>query len=237
MTRHLLEVPVFTMEAAMLASQYADRLEVCDGPQEGGTTPSFGMVKVLSNRISVPIRIMIRPRGGDFNYSVEEFEVMKSDIHHFKSLNIEGFVFGILDENLDLDKNRCEELIKRAGPFPVTLHRAIDVSADPLTGLEDAISLGYDRILTSGGKPKAEEGVTLIRTMVEQANDRIKIMAGSGLNSTNLQRVIKETGVKEVHLSARKEVARQKSGSAIDPKYLSVNLDELRLIKNTLNKL
>jgi Uncharacterized protein involved in copper resistance len=148
------------------------------------------------------VYVMIRPRGGDFCYSNYEFHSMKRDISQCQKISVDGVVFGILNADGSLDKKRCKELIDKARPLKVTCHRAFDMARDPFQTLEDCIEVGFDRILTSGGKAKAAEGTSLIHDLIQKANGRIAIMPGSGVNEETAEAIVKETGAKEIHFSA-----------------------------------
>jgi len=198
-----IEIVVYNIESAKQAQNGgADRIELCDNPGEGGTTPSVGVIEEVRKNLSIEIFVMIRPRGGDFYYAEFEFNAMKRDIEMCKLLNIEGVVFGILKENGDIDKERCSELISLARPMKVTCHRAFDMTHDPIGALEDCISLGFDRILTSGHQPKAIDGVNLIAELIRQAHNRIIIMPGSGVNENTVSEIVSKTNATEIHFSA-----------------------------------
>ena len=200
-----LEIAVFSIEAALEAiTAGADRIELCENPLEGGTTPSYGTLMVMSKLTSVPVFPIIRPRGGDFLYSEIEFEIMKNDIVLAKQLGYKGVVIGLLNVDGTIDKIRTKELVQIAGPMQVTFHRAFDRCKDPLLGLEDIIETGCARILTSGQVPNAGNAIPLLKKLVEQAAERVIIMPGSGVRSNNIKEIIKETNVVEIHSSARK---------------------------------
>ncbi len=199
----ILEIVVYNIESALRAQEGgADRIELCDNPGEGGTTPSYGTIEAVRQNVSLDVYVMIRPRGGDFCYSNYEFHAMKRDISQCQRISVDGVVFGILNPDGTLDKKRCKELIDKARPLKVTCHRAFDMARDPFQTLEDCIEVGFDRILTSGGKSKAVEGVSLIHQLIQKANGRIAIMPGSGLNEETVQTIVKNTGAKEIHFSA-----------------------------------
>lgn len=199
----IFEVVVYNIESALKAQEGgADRIELCDNPAEGGTTPSLGTVEVVRQNVTMDVYVMLRPRGGDFCYSSYEFYSMKRDLLQFQKLSVDGFVVGILNPNGTLDKKRCKELVDKARPLRVTCHRAFDMTRDPFEALEDCIEVGFSRILTSGHQLKAIEGVGLIRTLVEKAGNRISIMAGSGVNESTVQEIVSKTGVEEIHFSA-----------------------------------
>jgi copper homeostasis protein len=197
------EVVVYNIESAFKAQEGgADRIELCDNPADGGTTPSGGTVEVVRANVTMDVFVMLRPRGGDFFYSSYEFHTMKRDLFQFQKISVDGFVFGILNENGTIDKKRCKELIDKAKPLKVTCHRAFDMTRDPFEALEDCIEAGFSRILTSGQHPTADKGVDLIRQLVEKAGNRISIMAGSGVNEKTVKEIVAKTGVKEIHFSA-----------------------------------
>lgn len=200
-----LEICIDSVASALAAEAGgAHRVELCDNLVEGGTTPSHGMVDVIKERCSLPIMMMIRPRGGDFLYSEEEFAVMKQNIRWAKSMGVQGVVFGILKQDGSIDMDRNRELIELARPLEVTFHRAFDVCNDPLRALDELIVLGVDRLLTSGLQATAEQGIPLIRDLVQRQNNEIKIMAGGGVRPHNVKKIIQETGVPEVHATGRK---------------------------------
>ncbi len=198
-----IEIACFNPESAMTAFESgADRIELCDGLSEGGTTPDFEIVKQLRNKINIPIFVMIRPRGGDFTYSDAEFEQMKSEIMKLKSLQVDGFVFGILDENDEMNIERNKELVELAEPYPCTFHRAFDRANDLENSLGEVISCGFKTILTSGQKPNVSEGKQNLKTLLELSNGRIEILVGGGLRSNNIQEIRDFTGAGYFHSSA-----------------------------------
>lgn len=198
-----IEIVVYNIESALKAQEGgADRIELCDNPAEGGTTPSYGTIELVRQNVSLDLFVMIRPRGGDFCYSSYEFYGMKRDIDQCQRLSADGVVFGILNPDGTLDKKRCKELIDRARPMKVTCHRAFDMALDPYQTLEDCIEVGFDRILTSGNKLKALDGADLIRDLIKRAEGRISIMPGSGVNENTVEELIAKTKAKEIHFSA-----------------------------------
>jgi copper homeostasis protein len=197
------EVVVYNIESALAAQEgRADRIELCDNPGDGGTTPSYGVIENVRQHVSMDVYVMIRPRGGDFYYSSYEFHAIKRDIDQCQKLSVDGVVFGILNADGTIDKKRCKELIDRARPLKVTCHRAFDMTRDPFEALEDCIEVGFDRILTSGQKAKAIDGVDLIAELIQKANGRIAIMPGSGVNEETVEEIVKKTRAKEIHFSA-----------------------------------
>lgn len=224
------EVVVYNIESALNAQKGgADRIELCDNPGGGGTTPSVGTIEVLREVLDISLFVMIRPREGDFCYSALEYEAMKHDIVHCKKLGVDGVVFGILSPNGTLDKKRCWELVELARPLQVTCHRAFDMTKDPFTALEDCVDAGFDRILTSGQKARALEGVSLISELVEKSRGRISIMAGCGVNEESVGEIVGSTGINEIHLSAEttreslmeyKNIKIKGMGSTIGKEYV-----------------
>jgi len=206
-----LEIAVFSVEAAVTALKAgAHRIEFCENPQEGGTTPSYGSLKTLRSYTTQPVFPIIRPRGGDFFYSRSEFEVMKADLLIIKELGYLGAVIGLLNADGSIDTKRTKELVDIAGPsMQISFHRAFDRCNDPLIALEEIIETGCKRILTSGQVPNAADAIPLLKKLVEQAGDRIIIMPGSGVRSNNIKEILETTGAKEIHSSARKMQASQ----------------------------
>lgn len=199
----IVEVVVYNIESALQAQAGgADRIEVCDNPAEGGTTPSFGIIEAVRQHVNLDVYVMIRPRGGDFHYSNYEFHCMKRDIDQCQRLSVDGVVFGILQADGTLDKKRCKVLIDRARPLKVTCHRAFDMTRDPLEALEDCIEAGFDRILTSGQQATADKGADLIGELIKQARGRIVIMPGSGVNEQTVKGIVLKTKANEIHFSA-----------------------------------
>ena len=198
-----LEIVVYNIESALKAQEgRADRIELCDNPGEGGTTPSYGTIENVRQNVNLDVFVMIRPRGGDFHYSNYVFHSMKRDIDQCQKLSVDGVVFGILNEDGTIDKKRCTELIKRARPLKVTCHRAFDMTRDPFEALEDCIEAGFDRILTAGQQAQAIKGVDLIAELIKKANGRIAIMPGSGVNENTVEEIVSRTKATEIHFSA-----------------------------------
>ena len=205
MSKVTLEIAVFSVQSALDAIQAgADRIELCENPNEGGTTPSYGSLLAMSKQQIVPVFPIIRPRGGDFLYTDTEYQIMKQDIIVAKELGFKGVVIGLLNSDGSIDKIRTAELVSLAKPMQVTFHRAFDRCVDPLQGLEDIIETGCHRILTSGQVPNVANALPLIKQLVEQANGRIVIMPGSGVRANNINEILQQTGVVEIHSSARK---------------------------------
>ena len=194
--------------ASCIAAQEggADRVELCAGIPEGGTTPSFGMIWNARESIDIALNVIIRPRGGDFLYNESELAEMLFDISAAKELGVDGLVFGCLNPDGSVDMENMALLMEAAGDTPVTFHRAFDHTSDPFKALEDIISLGCRRILTSGCRPTAMEGAEMLAQLVEKAGDRIIIMPGCGVNESNIAEIARLSGAREFHFSAREFV-------------------------------
>ena len=202
-TAMTIEIVVYNMESAMNAQKGgADRVELCDNPAEGGTTPSLGTIEQVRQNLSIDVFVMIRPRGGDFLYTNYEYHAMRKDIETCKRLSVDGVVFGLLKSDGSLDKERCKRLIDLARPLKVTCHRAFDMAKDPFQTLEDCIEVGFDRILTAGQQAQALKGASLIGELQQRAAGRIAIMAGSGVNENTVEEIVRQSKVKEIHFSA-----------------------------------
>lgn len=236
----ILEICVFNVATAVAAEQAgAGRIELCENYANGGTTPSYGYLKTVREKIGIPVFPMIRPRGGDYYHTKDEIEIIRKDILLCKELQFEGVVFGLLNQDGTIDQENTARLVEAAYPLDVTFHRAFDRCKNPLDALETIIQCGCTRILTSGQHPKVTDGLALIKTLVEQANDRIIIMPGSGLNSSNVQQIIDVAGVSEVHTSARTSVPSQTAfRNPLIPEDFDidfVNADEIKKIKAIIN--
>ncbi len=207
----------------------AHRVELCAGMPEGGTTPSYGEILAARKNINIALNVIIRPRGGDFLYSDQEIEIMKSDIKMAKELGADGVVFGCLTPEGKVDKTKCEYLLKQCQGLNTTFHRAFDATCDPSQALEDIIELGFDRILSSGCKATAYEGRFLLKELIIQANSRIIIMPGCGINENNIKEIRDTTGAHEFHSSAKEQIESNmlyrnpqiSMGTTNDPKELT----------------
>jgi copper homeostasis protein len=202
-----IEVCVDSVISALAAARGgADRIELCSSLIEGGVTPSAGLIEMVRKSVSLPAHVMIRPRGGDFFYDENEFEVMQREIALAKQLGVHGVVLGILDPDGRIDVQRSRKLVQLARPLAVTFHRAFDMTADLLLALEDICSTGADRLLTSGGEQTAELGIDTIAELVKKAEGRIVVMAGSGIKPENARGLADRTGVSEIHVGLRSSV-------------------------------
>lgn len=237
----LLEICVFNTATAIAAEQAgADRIELCENYANGGTTPSYGYLKTVRDKIGIPVFPMIRPRGGDYFHTQDEIDIILKDILLCKELQFEGVVFGLLNQDGSIDKENTARLVEAAYPLDVTFHRAFDRCKDSLESLETLIQCGCTRLLTSGQYPKVTDGLALIKTLVEQANNRIIIMPGSGLNSSNVQHIIDTAGVNEVHTSARTRIpSTTRFRNSLMPEDFDIDFvdaGEIKKIKSIINQ-
>lgn len=199
-----LEICVDSVESAINAqSAEADRVEFCDNLIEGGTTPGYGSIISARNNLNIKLHVIIRPRGGDFFYSDLEYDIMRRDIEICGESGVDGIVAGILLPGGNIDVERSAKLFEFGYPMSATFHRAFDMCGDPVQGLEDVIATGASRLLTSGLKNKAQDGIELLRQLVIQAGDRIIIMPGGGIDETNAALIVTATKAKEIHLTGR----------------------------------
>jgi copper homeostasis protein len=214
-TPYLLEISVETLAAAVAAERGgADRAELCGDLNMGGVTPSADLMRETRKSVRLPIFAMIRPRGGDFLYSAVEFGEMKRDLEVAKACGMDGVVLGILHPDRSVDKERTRELVEAAKPLPVTFHRAFDETTDLHAALEQVISTGATRILTSGGWANAAAGASMLAELVKAAAGRIEILPGGGVNADNLEKIVQATGAKEFHSGLGTSLPYGKSGAA-----------------------
>jgi len=174
----------------------ADRIELCKDLHLNGLTPDYESAKRTIDTLNIPVFILIRPREGDFIYSKEEFELMKSDIVKFKEMGCKGIVSGVLNSDNSIDNKRTKELVEISKPLDFTFHRAFDVVSDPLKEIENLIQLGVERVLTSGQKDKAIEGLKILEELTKKSNGKIIVMPGSGITKINYR---KFSGFNEIH--------------------------------------
>ena len=203
----ILEICAGSVESAIAARNGgAQRIELCAALEVGGVTPSAGLIAEARKIEGVVLNVIIRPRGGDFLYNGYEAACMEQDIRTCKQLGVDGVVIGALTADGDIDTTLCKRLIAAADGMGVTFHRAFDMCRDPQKALEELISLGCDRVLTSGLAATAQAGIPLLKGLVEQAAGRIIIMPGCGVNSSNAAAILQATGANEIHASARKSI-------------------------------
>lgn len=208
MNHYQFEVCANSVESCLAAQTGgADRVELCAGIPEGGTTPSYGDIATARELLThTRLHVIIRPRGGDFLYTPLEQRIMLKDIENARRLGADGVVFGCLTPEGDIDIALMKQLLEAAQGMSVTFHRAFDVCRQPKQALETLIQLGCHRILTSGAQPTAEQGIPLLKELQAQADGRIILLAGCGVNENNIARIASETGIREFHFSAREQL-------------------------------
>lgn len=203
------EVVVYNFESVVIAEKCgANRVELCANEGAGGTSPSLALLEKIKANTAIPVFVMVRPREGDFTYSELEMELILREIALFKKAGASGIVCAALTKNAEVDAENVKKMVQAAHPLPFTFHRAFDHVKDPFEALEQLIDCGCARILTSGQEPSVFEGRNLVKQLIEQANGRIVILPGAGVNSKNVKEIVDFTGCSEVHLSAKKMMQR-----------------------------
>lgn len=202
-----LEICAGSLPSALAAQAGgAHRVELCQNLEQGGTTPSFGLIKEVRARLRIPVFVLIRPRPGGFVYGPGERAVMRADVEMCRELGCAGVVLGALTAAGRVDLAACRELIALAGPLAATFHRAFDACPDQSGALEDVVALGCQRLLTSGGQPTAEAGQDRLAALVAQAAGRIGVVPGAGITAANVQALAARTGAPEFHASAKRRL-------------------------------
>ena len=246
MKKYKFEICTNSVESSMAAEAGgANRVELCAGIPEGGTTPSYGEIVMARKNLNIKVNVIIRPRGGDFFYTPLEIETMIKDIELCRELKVDGVVFGCLNADGSIDMPAMKQLMDAAQGLSVTFHRAFDVCKDPSVALEQIISLGCDRILTSGQEKNAELGIPLLKEINKQADGRIIILAGCGVNEQNIKKIALETGIIEFHFSAREQKQshmtyrreRVPMGGAVNIDEFSRPVTTVKRVKETIAQL
>lgn len=224
LSNKLLEIACFNIESCLLAQEAgADRIEFCADYSLGGITPQHHDILKAKQLLHIPLHIIIRPRGGDFNYSQNEIDVMKKDIEFCKANNINGVVFGVLTNDKKINRTINKELVDLAENMSTTFHRAIDECTDIKEAMNDIVSLGFKRVLTSGGKLTAFEGIEVLKGCQNTFGEKIIIIPGGGIRSNTIELISKETGCNEFH-----------SAALINDKELT-DRDEIKLLKERIS--
>ena len=223
MQKNHLEIACFNIASAIIAQHAgANRIEFCADMNVGGVTPKLADFILLKSKINIPVFVMIRPSGGNFVYSNEEFEQMKNDILHFKNAGADGFVFGILTDNKEVNYLQNKELVQLANPLPCTFHRAFDEIKDQMEALDTLIECGFKTILTSGNANNALEGLSSLKALASKANNKICIMPGGGVRATNIEMLKENINTNWFHSSA---VLQNETA----------NMDEVFMLKSKLD--
>ena len=236
-----LEICSFSYNGCLNASLGgANRIELCDSPLEGGTTPSYGLVKLVKEKLDIAVYPIIRPRGGNFVYSDEEFEIMCLDVKAFKALGCDGIAVGLQKKDGSIDISRLRRLIDIAWPMGVTCIRAFDLVPNVFKALDDLIDCGCERILTSGQALFAYDAIPLIKELVGYANGKISIMPGSGVRPDNVDLILKETGATEIHTSVR--IPKEGTSGTNEEKLgfghgMTCDLEQIKQIREIINNL
>jgi copper homeostasis protein len=233
---YTLEIACNQWTSCMHAMQAgAHRIELFENLADGGCTPSFGMIKAVMAIRTIPIYVMVRPRGGNFCYTKEEFQIMLSDVEQCKKLGVDGIVFGMLTPDGRVDIERCQELMQLWGQGSATFHRAIDRSRNLVEAVEDILQLGMERILTSGGKRNVLEGLSSIKELITKYGQAIRIMPGAGVLPSNLESILAETGATEIHATAKRIIPSPSFSPEFEDKITESSLEEIDLLVQALH--
>lgn len=201
------EIAAHSVQSAIAAQRGgAHRVELFSNPLEGGVTPSQGLIEVAREELSIPLHVLVRPRGGDFCYDEAELDAMQRDIAVAKRIGADGVVFGILEPEGSVNVELTRQLVQVARPLSVTFHRAIDICRDILDAVQKVIGCGADRVLTSGGKANAWDGVSVLKSMADEAGGQVTLIAAGGIRPENVRTIIQQTGIREVHAGLRSRV-------------------------------
>ncbi|GGF69317.1 copper homeostasis protein CutC [Wenyingzhuangia marina] len=241
-----LEICCYSATSAIKAAEAgANRIELCENFTEGGTTPSYGTIKYVLDRVKIPVNVILRPRGGDFLYNNAEFEVMKQDVLKIKKLGANGVVFGMLTASGDINIKQVKEIKELASPLECTFHRAFDMCNDMFKALQQLKEIGIQKVLTSGGKNTAYEGIDVLEQLVVLAKNDIIIMPGSGINDKNIKEIYIKTKAKEYHASCKTfeksdmtyfnpNIQMGKNKSINEYQQISVNTSQIKKILTLL---
>ena len=240
MNNFIIEIATSDFASSKAAAEGgADRIELCDNLTEGGTTQSQAVIRHCREKLNMQLFPIIRPRGGDFLYTEDEFQIMINDIKICKQFNCDGVVIGLLRADGSINIERTKKLVDLAYPMEVTFHRAFDRSKDPFESLEQLIAIGCTRILTSGQQPTAMEGIKLIAALIKTADERIIIMPGSGVRKENIMNLADQTSAVEFHSSLRTKVEskmefRHPAFVTDSYQHYSVKAEEVRELRREL---
>ncbi len=220
----IVEACLETVASAVAAERAgADRIELCSDLSEGGVTPSAGLIRAVRTRVEIPLHVLIRPRGGESVYDGAEEEVMLADIHEARRAGADGVVIGALSAGQRVHRARTERLVAAAGTMDCTFHRAFDATPDLDASIALLVELGVSRVLTAGGAATAMQGSATLARLQSRWGDRITLLAGGGVRSGNVRRLVGATGVREVHLGPRLA-----DGSGMDIAELEATVAALR---------
>lgn len=207
MSKVILEICCADIQSVLAANeQGADRIELCSVLGEGGITPSAGFISEAVRLSRIPVKVLIRPREGNFIYTPEEVGIMTADIRLCRQLGAAGVVIGALCHDGSIDTGTCRQLVEAAAGTEVSFHRAFDLCNNPMKALRQIIDIGCNALLTSGGSSSASEGCDMLARLVSTSGNRLKIIAAAGITSSNVAEILKRTGVSEVHASAKMRI-------------------------------
>jgi copper homeostasis protein len=202
-----LEICANSIQSALAAQAGgAHRIELCQNLEQGGITPSYGLIKQVRAQLTIQVFVLIRPRPGNFVYDADELAIMRADIEVCKALGCDGVVLGVLTAAGQVDVEASRALVELAHPLPVTFHRAFDATLDLGQALEDVVATGSQRLLTSGGQASAPAGQDQLAALVQQAAGRLSIMPGAGITPANLSTLATHTGAREFHATAKQRL-------------------------------
>lgn len=221
----ILEIACFDPASCLIAEAAgADRIEFCADYNSGGITPLYSDIVAVKKQLKIPLHIIIRPREGNFIYSLQEIDQIKKDILFCVETKIDGVVFGLLTKDNIIDTDNCKELKSLAGNMKTVFHRAIDKTTDIENSVETIIDIGFDKVLTSGGKGNAIDGINTLKTLNQKFGKKISIMPGGGIRSVNINQLREITGCSEFH------------SAALKPGEFLANSDEVKLMKGYLKE-
>ncbi|PSW11030.1 copper homeostasis protein CutC [Photobacterium sanctipauli] len=225
-----IEVCIDNIESLHLAQQGgATRIELCSSLALGGLTPNVGLMQLAAKYASIPVYAMIRPRQGDFLFEQQDVEIMLADIHAAKQAQLQGVVVGVLSQDGHVDKDILKALCLEAKGMGITFHRAIDQCVDPMAALDTVMEMGCERVLTSGLKANAFDGIAMLKNMVTHCGDRLSIMAGAGVTADNVAEIVRKTSVREVHLSGKSTRASKMTAFAADAHMGNADIDDFAI--------
>ena len=237
-----LEICVDSIDSAVKAEKAgADRLELCENLLQGGVTPSLGKIHAVLNSVSIPVRVLIRPRAGNFYYSQAELNLIDKDIQLISKTHAEGLVLGALTTDNEIPEAFLKQCQTIANDKTLVLHRAFDITSDPKKSIELLIKHGFDTVLTSGQKNTAIEGLELLKTLQRDFGSQINILAGGGVRSSNLKTIAKKTGINQFHSSAKilikESMNVSMSSSPVAEQIFTVDSNEIKSMKDQLNEI
>lgn len=225
-----IEVCIDNIESLHHAQQGgATRIELCSSLALGGLTPNAGLMQLAARYASIPVYAMIRPRQGDFLFTDQDKEIMLADVHAAKQAGLQGVVVGVLNPDSSIDQTLLHDLCQAANGMGVTFHRAIDQCIEPIAALDIIMTQGCERVLTSGLKANAEQGIPMLKQMVDYCGKRLSIMAGAGVTADNVARIVSQTGVQEVHLSGKSQRASLMTRFSRDAYMGSADIDDFAI--------